>query len=39
MRWTDLIGALLLMLAAMIAILVVALPFFEGQRAPSGPWR
>ena len=33
MRWTDGLGGLLLMLAAMMAIIVFALPFFEGQRA------
>jgi hypothetical protein len=33
MRWTDGLGGLLLMVAAMIAIIVFALPFLEGQRA------
>ena len=33
MRLTDGLGGLLLMLAAMMAIIVFALPVFEGQRA------
>jgi hypothetical protein len=32
-RWSDIPGGLLLMLAAMIAIIVFKLPIFEGQRA------
>ena len=36
MHWSDGIGGLLLMLAAMLAIMVFALPVFEGQRTTWG---
>ena len=32
MRWSDGLGGLFLMLAAMLAIVVFALPIFQGQR-------